>query len=204
MSLLLALKRWPAPLATGSLWALAAGGAVFWALRLATPAPAPPAPALPAVPVAAIDAEAVARLFGAVPSAAPTRALADTRHQFTLQGVAADGEQRGAALISIDGQAPRPYRVGAAVGDAHTLSAVGVRSATLAPLSGGGDNMTLQVPVPNLVDLSAGARSGVGVATPPTAVIARPRPPLAPLPPRFDPGRPAPIQRIGPPPLPPR
>jgi general secretion pathway protein C len=138
--------RWHAPVATTGLWALAAGAAVFWGLRLASPAePVAAAAALPRA--VAADADAIARLFGALPAeqVAPEAPAAASR--FALSGVVADPSNRGAALISIDGKPPRPFRVGSRVGDSYVLQSVDVRAATLGTSVDGPAAFTLQLPV---------------------------------------------------------
>jgi general secretion pathway protein C len=65
---------------------------------------------------------------GADPSAAP----APSASQFKLLGVVTEGRQRGYALIAIDDQPAKPYRVGAPVGETLVLRSVAARSAALA------------------------------------------------------------------------
>ncbi|WP_390346488.1 hypothetical protein ACFJIS_03835 [Variovorax boronicumulans] len=139
--------RWHAPLATTGLWALAAGAAVFWALRLASPADAVAAAAtMPRAPVAA-DAEAVARLLGVVTVTSNASVAPEAASRFALSGVVADPSNQGAALISIDGKPPRPFRVGSKVGESYVLQSVGVRAATLGAQRDGPAAFTLQLPV---------------------------------------------------------
>ena len=149
------LARWPAPVATTALWALAAASAAFWGLRLMGPADgiAPPAAATRA-PVAA-DPGAVARLLGAVSAPAVTAAAPGAASRFALLGVVADGASQGAALISIDGKPPRPFRVGGNVGEGYVLQAVGLRSATLGASAGGASAFTLDLPVRAPIPVSA-------------------------------------------------
>ena len=133
--------RWAPPAATLGLWALAAGSALFWGLRLSAP-PAGPvyAPVVPAAPPA--DSAALARVLGAVRAEAPVAAPASSR--FVLQGVLADvSGGGGAALIAVDGQPARPYRVGATVAPGYVLQSVARRRAVLA---GNGARMALDMP----------------------------------------------------------
>jgi general secretion pathway protein C len=139
--------RWHAPVATTGLWALAAGAAVFWGLRLASPAdPVAAAAALPRAAVSA-DADAIARLFGALPAEQVTPEAPAAASRFALSGVVADPSNQGAALISIDGKPPRPFRVGSRVGDSYVLQSVDVRAATLGAQADGPAAFTLQLPV---------------------------------------------------------
>ncbi|MET3444631.1 general secretion pathway protein C [Variovorax paradoxus] len=139
--------RWHAPVATTGLWALAAGAAVFWGLRLASPAePVAAAATMPRAAVSA-DADAVARLLGAVSASDAAPAAPEAASRFALSGVVADPFNQGAALISIDGKPPRPFRVGSRVGDNYVLQSVGVRAATLGASAQGPAAFTLQLPV---------------------------------------------------------
>lgn len=163
-----AAARWHAPLATTGLWALAAGAAVFWGLRLANPAqPVAPAATLPRAPAAA-DADAIARLFGALPVEQAAPAAPEAASRFALSGVVADASSQGAALISIDGKPPRPFRVGSRVGEGYVLQAVDVRAATLGTSPDGPAAFTLQLPV----------RAPISVSSPVPAVPAVPAQPV--------------------------
>ena len=167
MTVLPSPARWPAPTATLILWALAAGSIVFWGLRLAAPAQSPVPPAVSSG-AANWNTGDVARALGAVsaPEAGPAPAAAT---RYNVLGVVADGAQRGAALISIDGAAPRPYRVGQTVGDGYVLQSVDGREARLGADVGGTTTMTLQVPreaAPPLPARSTPAAPGVPGAMP--------------------------------------
>jgi general secretion pathway protein C len=63
-----------------------------------------------------------------------------------LTGVVANRSQSGYALISIDGQPARPYRVGARVNDALVLHSVAPRSAALAASLDAPVSLTLDLP----------------------------------------------------------
>ncbi|MGX5651902.1 hypothetical protein ACWKW4_16745, partial [Hydrogenophaga borbori] len=53
-----------------------------------------------------------------------------------------------AALIAIDGQPPKPYRVGAELDGGVVLQSVQRRSARLAPAGGGQQGFELSLPAP--------------------------------------------------------
>ena len=154
--------RWHAPLATAGLWALAAGAAVFWALRLASPTDAVAAAAAMPRPSFSADAEAVGRLLGVVSVQNTAPAAPEAASRFALVGVVADPSSQGAALIAIDGKPPRPFRVGSRVGDNYVLQSVGVRSATLGASAQGPAAFTLQLPV----------RAPISVGLPPPPIAA--------------------------------
>ncbi|KQU86283.1 hypothetical protein ASC78_26120 [Variovorax sp. Root318D1] len=189
--------RWHAPVATTGLWALAAGAAVFWGLRLASPAEPVAAAATMPRPSVSADADAVARLLGAVSASEAAPTMPEAASRFALSGVVADPFNQGAALISIDGKPPRPFRVGSRVGDNYVLQSVGVRSATLGASASGPAAFTLQLPV--RAPISVGSPVPVGmtpsprpsglfpatapavVAPPPEAAAPQPVPPQAPV-----------------------
>lgn len=147
--------RWHAPLATTGLWALAAGAAVFWGLRLASPADAVAAAAtMPRASMPA-DSDAVARLLGVLPASSTAPVAPEAASRFALSGVVADPSKQGAALISIDGKPPRPFRVGSKVGEGYVLQSVGVRAATLGAQLDGPAAFTLQLPVRAPINVSS-------------------------------------------------
>lgn len=123
-------------------WALAAGSALFWGLKLATRPTAVPAQAQVAAAGPGLRGD-LSRLLGAdpVPVAEPAPAAPSADARFSLVGVvaprAAQSAREGVALIAVDGQPARAYRIGAAVADGHVLSAVSARGATLGPRDGG-------------------------------------------------------------------
>src|SRR6218665_3842254 len=108
---------WGARLGTLALWAAAGASVVFWGLRLSAPAAQA---MLPAVPDAvAPDAQALARLLGALPSSAPGAAapVAAPPGRFALIGVLSGRRSGGgAAGISGEGEPARPIRLGGAAG----------------------------------------------------------------------------------------
>ena len=135
---------WLPRLTTLLVWGLAMASVAYWALRLGTPADG-----LAPVPVASnalaqADASAVARALGATVQgvAAP---VAQAPSRFVLTGVVADRRQGGAALIAINGQPARTYRVGAQVEPGLLLTSVGARRAVLAPALNAPPTMTLEL-----------------------------------------------------------
>jgi general secretion pathway protein C len=63
-----------------------------------------------------------------------------------LIGVIAQGSQRGSALIAVDGEPAKPFRVGEAVTDGMLLRSVESRRVTLAPEMTGNQGVTLELP----------------------------------------------------------
>lgn len=144
-------KPWPARIAAFLLWALAAVSASFWFTQVS--GSARPAPSFPPLEteVAGLQTADLARLFGppVVEAPAPLPAavlVSNGGDRLRLLGVVANRAQSGVALISVDGQPPRPYRVGSTLEGGWKLQKVGARSATLTPTSSDGAALTLELP----------------------------------------------------------
>ena len=136
-----------ARLAAFALAALAAASAVYWGLKgWAQAAPstiAVVAMAHPATP----SPQALARALGGGLALAPAQvAVAPAEGRYALLGVVAARQHAGSALISVQGQEAQPVRVGQPVDDAFMLQSVTKRSAVLAPLGGGSQKFTLELP----------------------------------------------------------
>jgi len=159
-------------------WALVAGSALFWGLKLTSrPLPVPPQTQV-AEPGVALQGD-LTRLLGAeapapVAEAAPAPA---TDARFALIGVvnpkAARAAREGLALIAVDGKPPRAYRVGAVIEGTHVLKAVSARGATL-DLKDGGAQVALSIapPAPAATGTLPGA--GAPAAVSPRAALQRP------------------------------
>jgi general secretion pathway protein C len=136
-------------------WAAVAATAVFWALRLLVSAP----PAPPHT-VAAADAGAargdLARVFGAEPVAGPAP-VAPAPSRFQLLGVVAprpgSPPRVAVALIAVDDQPARAYRVGAPVDDRLVVQAVQGRTVSLGPR---GAPAEVQLELPSLPEAATG------------------------------------------------
>jgi len=138
-------NRWAVRGVTFLLWALLAASAAYWGLKLGRPTPVVAAAVTP-VP-APVDPAAVARLLGYTPQEAPGAVVAASlASRFTLTGVVASRSRGGAALIAVDGRAPRPFRVGAALDEAIVLQSVEGRRAVLAAHLTGPALLTLELP----------------------------------------------------------
>jgi general secretion pathway protein C len=137
-------KAWPLRLVTFFIAAVAAASAGFWILRWPLPAPATHA-AVPQVSEPGINTAKLAQLLGARTGTDSTTPLV-TSTQYQLLGVIAQGGHRGSALIGIDGQPPKPYRVGEHLSDHVMLKSVKARSAVLASDVNAADGITLELP----------------------------------------------------------
>ncbi len=120
------------------LWALTAVSASFWFAKVSGTSRDPVTARTIASDTPAPQTADLARVFGpsgtssAGATISPGLPAADPAARLRLFGVVANRAQSGVALISIDGQPPRPYRVGSALEGGWTLQKVGSRSATLA------------------------------------------------------------------------
>jgi general secretion pathway protein C len=134
--------------AAGVLWLAAGFSAGYWVLLAMGRTPVTAVPAAPlALPVA--DTALVARALGFSPSAQPAQAdqaSEPVASRFVLLGVAAVGRSGGAALIGLDGQPPRPYRVGAVLDGGLVLQSVSRTSARLGPALQGPATVELALP----------------------------------------------------------
>ena len=130
------LSPWPARLSTFLLAALAAASVVYWGLRWIEPVSTPRASSDSSRPNA-IDTGRVAQLLGA--SAAPAGAddatpAVNAAGKYKLIGVIAQvrGNGLGSALIAVDDEKAKPYKVGDRLSDDLVLKSVSARGASLA------------------------------------------------------------------------
>jgi general secretion pathway protein C len=145
-------SKWGVRLGTLALWAVAGASLVYWGLRLGNRPMAQLAPAV--APAAAVpDAQAVARVLGALPAgtvaavAAPVASLAS---RFALVGVLAGRESGGgAALIAVDGKPAKPFRVGTLVDSGLVLQGLSPRQAQLGADVSSPAMLTLEMPRKN-------------------------------------------------------
>jgi len=123
---------WKQRLATLALWTLAGASATYWGLRLtalpheragtaaATLPPEPPT----------IDANAITRLLGGPQNT--TAAPPAPSNRLVLQGILAGTQSSsGAALIAVNGQPAKPYRIGAEIAPGLVLQSLERKQARL-------------------------------------------------------------------------
>lgn len=154
-------------------WALVAGSALFWGLRLFVKSPPAPAQAV----VAELGGGArgdLTRLFGNDPPPPPSAAVeaepqpvADARFQLigVLSPRPAQAAGQGLALIAVDGKPARAYRVGAVVDGSTVLQSVRARGATLGP-RGGAAQVALEIAPPVAAATGTLPDAGAPPATP--------------------------------------
>lgn len=128
---------------------LSLASAIAWAWaaqRLAAPLSASTAPAAPPAPAVALLGEAeLARLLGDAGTSA-SEPVPGPGSRFVLLGVIAGASGQGAALIAVDGQPARPFRVGMAVAPGFVLQRVAAREVMLADTPDGPVKLTLPLP----------------------------------------------------------
>ncbi len=135
---------------TFGVWALVAGSAFFWGLRVFVQPPAAPAGTLVAQPGGGLRGD-LTRLFGAdaPPPVVEAEAAPVPDPRFTLVGVvsprSAAAAREGVALIAIDGNPAKAYRVGMVVDGNTVLQAVQPRGAQLGA-RGGPALVSLELP----------------------------------------------------------
>lgn len=134
------------------MWAAVAASAAFWGWKLLVPATQ--ARAGVATPVAGPLGD-LSRLLGAPPPPKPAVAVptAGERARFQLVGVIAASDpssaREGFALIAVDGQRARAYRVGAMLDSDWAVRAIQTRGVSIAPRNGDAA-ISLELPPPPL------------------------------------------------------
>jgi general secretion pathway protein C len=136
------------------IWALVAGTAVFWGLRLFVSAPAAPSYAV-AVGDSAISRGDLSRLLGAAPVKTVAMSVApETSSRFRLLGIVAPTftstgtgtSGHGVALIAVDGKMPKAYAVGSRVDGELLLKSVSLRTVSIAAAGQATAPITLELP----------------------------------------------------------
>lgn len=127
--------KWFPRISTLAVWAALAWAATYWALQFNGAPTTASALSANSVPVPTTEPAHVARMFGPAVDKGPNVSVApvvDPGSRFVLLGVAANRSSAGVALLSVEGGAAKPYRVGSKIEDTYVLQSVTTRSATLA------------------------------------------------------------------------
>ena len=121
---------------------------VYWVLQWpSAPQGVPVDGAAPAASDRAVplDVRALTRFLGS-DSAASVAPVVTPGSRMRLLGVVADPRGGGAAVIALEGQAARSYRVGSTVADGLVLQSVGPGRASLGADAHSGASVVLEVP----------------------------------------------------------
>jgi general secretion pathway protein C len=132
---------WPS-LSALVLWAAAAASLVFWLLRWGEPLTHDTAVAQ-VEPTPALDVTALAQWLG---GGAGGKVLSPLSGRFKVLGVVTDRAGAGVALISVEGQPARPYRVGAQIEPGLVLQKLLPRSVQLGATVQGASLLSLELP----------------------------------------------------------
>lgn len=142
-------KPWIPRLAAFGVALLLAASVVYWVMRW------PARDAGTTVPLASVrqdlpvaGAADVARLLGASAVPVASGAAPEASSRFRLTGIVALGSGKGVALVSVDGNPAKPYRVGSPLDDAWVLQSVGPRSVSLGAQATGPSSLELELPKP--------------------------------------------------------
>jgi general secretion pathway protein C len=139
--------RWFPALTTLIVWALVAAVVSYWVLLFAgvsgPPTQAPTATRSTATEPAQSH---VQQALGSVSAEPVATVSADAGARFVLSGVVAAGSGRGAALIAVDGQAPKAFKAGQSVAEGVVLHSLAARQAHLSATLQGPVTLTLDMP----------------------------------------------------------
>lgn len=161
---------------TGGVWALAAGSGLYWGLQVFVKPPAAPAHTQTAAVSLALNGD-LTRLLGndpppPAPEAATAEPAADAR--FQLIGVVSppsrQAAREGVALIAVDGQPAKAFRVGAVVEGNNVLQTVAARGVTLGPRDGPA-LVALNLPPPTPAATGTLPNIGGNMAPPPPRAV---------------------------------
>jgi general secretion pathway protein C len=145
---------------TWGLWASAAYGVVSWSLQIwASYNELPVVSQASTALITQLDESQLARSLGAQ-SVVQAQAPSSLQSRFKLLGVVADSAGSGVALISVDTQEAKPYRMGQAVVDGLVVQSVLKRRVMLAPHVNAEPTVELTLPVPDAAVQSGSAQVG--------------------------------------------
>lgn len=173
--------KWLSRLVTFAVWTLVAVSVAWWSLKfVGTRGPTLSATA-PLAPIPGSEQADLTKVFGSpiassnASGAIPAAINPATR--FSLIGVVANRASSGVALISVDGKAARPYRVGSQIEEIYELKSVAARSAVVQEAKAAGATFTIELKP------EAGLAQGPLNPSPPPTVGVPMLMPIAPPPP---------------------
>ena len=124
----------------------AAASVVFWVLNFPVGSAVQGLPSVQSSAPVVTDSSAshLARAWG-VQAVLPEVSIAQSS-RFVLWGVVSGASGRGSALIAVDGQPPRPFRVGQTVTDGVVLQSMGPKQAQLGASEQGAALFSISLP----------------------------------------------------------
>ncbi len=166
------ISQWPPRVVAFFLWMLAALSASFWLMKTIGLSETPVRADAIAAPTPAVNTADLLRVLGPGIQAGPspivsTPQVPDPGIKMQLLGVVTGRKNAGIALIALEGQPARPFRVGSKIGETYRLDRVTTRSATLAAADGAA-SITLELGTlgstnsagPTLIPLPTGLPTG--------------------------------------------
>jgi general secretion pathway protein C len=164
-------SRWLAALSTLVVWAAAAAVVAYWVLQFAgVSGRASQAPTVSRAMSAEPALANVQKALGATSGPAVV-ATADASARFALSGVVALSSGQGAALIAVDGQSPKAFKVGQTVAEGLVLQSLGPRQARVGASLNGPALFALDMPA-----LAPPATGSSVIATPNAKAIESTKP----------------------------
>jgi general secretion pathway protein C len=142
-------SRWRLRIVTFLVAALATASASYWVLKWNASASLQPTAAVVFSDAGPAEPRVIARVLGGAQrgaAALPGVPLDNAASRSKLTGVVAGRDNTGYAVIAVDGQPAKPYRVGALVQDGLVLHSVAPRSAALAARVDAPVSLTLELP----------------------------------------------------------
>lgn len=145
MSSIQSLAPWPSIWA-GLMWCAAVASAVFWLLGFPSGSAVQGAPLVQTTPASAAgqSQQHLARAWG-VQAPMPEVSIAQSS-RFELLGVVAAASGQGSALIAVDGQPARAFKVGQTVADGVVLLGLTPKQAQLGAKPQGATLFSLNLP----------------------------------------------------------
>jgi general secretion pathway protein C len=135
------------PAASLLVWGLVAFSAVSLSLRWSATDATSSRTSAAAQALPEVDVSAAARTLGAAPVQAAATSAPTQASRFQLLGVLTGGPHAGAALMSVDGQTAKPFRVGAVVAEGWVLQSVDGRRVSLGATLNGPASLALELPI---------------------------------------------------------
>ena len=179
--------KWLSRLVTFAVWTLVAMSVAWWSLKFVGAQGPTLIATTPSAPAVGSEQADLTKVFGSSNSSstalAAIPAAINPATRFSLIGVVANRASSGVALISVDGKAARPYRVGSPIEDTYELKSVAARSAVVQEAKAAGATFTIelkpeaglaQVPLISSPPPTVGVPMFLPILSPPPASVTGP------------------------------